>query len=403
LRQVAYTDHRQRGGEGAHFHLANMTSISQHSFEVLGQGPPSVVRCERGFSAQEAVTVLLQGIEGRAFPGASFAVFKDDRIVMQAALGRFTYEGSSPAIELPTVFDLASLTKVVATTAMAMLRYDRGALVLEQPVIDLLPEFAGKEEKDERRQQVTIEMLLSHSSGLPAYVPLYKQARNRAALVQLAAQTPLEADPGTHAVYSDIGFILLAELLQGLAGTSLDDFCAKQIFVPLRVSSARFCPAEEDRSLIPPTLDDKSFRHRIIQGEVHDENASAMDGVAGHAGIFAASDDLMKFAACILGFGPQLFRPETIQLFTRRRPSPIGTSRALGWDTPSTPSQSGRYFSPHSFGHLGYTGTSLWIDGEQSIAIALLTNRTWPDNQSQIVKQIRPMFHDAVMEALTRK
>lgn len=361
-----------------------------------------MVRCERGFSAQAAVNVLLQGIEGRAFPGASFAVFKDDRIVMQAALGRFTYDGAAPAIELSTVFDLASLTKVVATTTMAMLLYDRAALVLEQPIVELLPEFSGKE-KDQRRGQVTVEMLLSHSSGLPAYVPLYKQAQNRAALVQLAAQAPLEADPGTRAVYSDIGFILLAELLGRLAGVSLDDFCANEIFAPLRMSTAIFRPAQEARNSIPPTLDDQSFRHRLIQGEVHDENASAMGGVAGHAGLFAASDDLMKFAASMLGCGPQIFRSETIDLFTRRRPTPPNTSRALGWDTPSAPSQSGRYFSPHSFGHLGYTGASLWIDGERHIAIALLTNRTWPDNQSQSIRQIRPIFHDAVMEALTSR
>jgi len=358
------------------------------------------VRCDRGFSAQKAVSVLLGGIERRAFPGASFAAFKDDRVVMQAALGTFTYSADAPAIELATVFDLASVTKVVATTAMAMLLYDRAVMVLEHRLVDVVPEFAGK---DERRRQVTIEMLFSHSSGLPAYVPLFKQTQNRDELLNLAAQAPLQTDPGTHAEYSDIGFILLGELLNRIAGSSPDRFCATQIFAPLRMSSARFCPPAELRGSIPPTLDDKTFRHRIIQGEVHDENASLMGGVAGHAGLFSATDDLMKFAACMLGHGPQLFRPETIELFTRRRSTPPGTSRALGWDTPSAPSQSGKYFSPRSFGHLGYTGTSLWIDGERRIAIALLTNRTWPDNQSQIIRQIRPMFHDAVMEALTRR
>src|SRR6185312_14204001 len=157
--------------------------------------------------------------------------------------------------------------------------------------------------------------------------------------------------PGTHAEYSDIGFILLGELLNRIAGSSPDRFCATQIFAPLRMSSARFCPSAELRGSIPPTLDDKTFRHRIIQGEVHDENASLMGGVAGHAGLFSATDDLMKFAACMLGHGPQLFRPETIELFTRRRSTPPGTSRALGWDTPSAPSQSGKYFSLRSFGH----------------------------------------------------
>lgn len=374
-----------------------MADSPQHSFEVRGQGPPSVVRCERGFSAQNAVSILLEAIQRRAFPGASFAVAKDGRIIMQAALGRFTYESAAPAVELATVFDLASLTKVVATTTMAMLLYERARLQLEQPVVDLLAEF---EWQDQRRRRVTVEMLLLHSSGLPAYVPLYQQAKDRAAVLQLAAQTPLAADPGTRAEYSDIGFILLGELLERMAETSLDRFCASQVFAPLRMPSARFNPAPETRGSIPPTVDERCFRHRIIQGEVHDDNAGVLGGVAGHAGLFAASDDLMKFAASLLGYGPQLFRPDTIEKFTRRRPTPAGTSRALGWDTPSTPSQAGSHFSQHSFGHLGYTGTSLWIDAERGIAIALLTNRTWPDNQSQAIKQIRPAFHDAVMEGL---
>jgi CubicO group peptidase (beta-lactamase class C family) len=142
------------------------------------------------------------------------------------------------------------------------------------------------------------------------------------------------------------------------------------------------------------------FRGRIIQGEVQDENASILGGVAGHAGMFSTAEDIALFAHSMLSGGRPILRAETIELFTRRETAPAGTSRALGWDTPSSPSQSGKYFGPRSFGHLGYTGTSLWIDPDRQLSITLLTNRTWPDCQNQAIKQVRPAFHDAVIEAL---
>jgi len=174
------------------------------------------------------------------------------------------------------------------------------------------------------------------------------------------------------------------------------------VFVPLGMGSTYFRPRSKLQKTIPPTRNDQDFRHRVIRGEVHDENASVMGGVSGHAGLFSNTTDLMQFSASVLGLATHVFRPETIDLFTRRQVTPPGTSRALGWDTPSSPSQSGKHFSPRSFGHLGYTGTSLWIDAERNLAIALLTNRTWPDNQSQQIKQFRPAFHDSVMEELLK-
>jgi CubicO group peptidase (beta-lactamase class C family) len=370
-----------------------------HGFEVIGQAPSCVIRRAHGFSGQRALTVLAEGVERRAFPGAAFAVHHNQEIVLQGAVGRFTYDEGSEDVTLSTVYDLASVTKVVATTATAMLLHQRGNLDLKLPAVELLPEFRAA---DARRKQVTVEMLLAHSSGLPAYVKLFQQAQTRATLLELCFRVPLEVSPATRSEYSDIGFILLGELLQRLTHESLDTFCAREIFDPLNMKSTRFCPAAQLRGSIPPTRNDQDFRHRVIQGEVHDENASVMGGVAGHAGAFGNTADLVKFSASSLGQGPQLFLQETIDLFTHRRSSPAGTSRALGWDTPSAPSQSGKYFSPHSFGHLGYSGTSLWIDGERGIAIALLTNRTWPDNQSKLIKQIRPQFHDAVMEELLK-
>lgn len=377
-----------------------MTELPQaHGFEVIGHAVPSVVRRASGYSGQRALAVLTHGCEQRAFPGAAFAVARNSNTMLQGAVGRFTFDEGAEDVTLSTIFDIASVTKAVATTSMAMLLYERSQLNLQQPIVELLPEFEGT---DKRRRVVTIEMLLAHSSGLPAYEKLFLHARDRASLLHLAFQVPLENNPGTCAEYSDIGFILLAELLERISGENLDVFCSREVFAPLKMRSTCFRPNSGLRSSIPPTRNDQDFRHRTVRGEVHDENASVMGGVAGHAGLFSNTADLMHFSATMLGLGTQLFRSETIETFTRKQNTPPGTSRALGWDTPSSPSQSGKHFCKRSFGHLGYTGTSLWIDAEREIAIALLTNRTWPDNQSQLIKQIRPAFHDAVMEEVLK-
>jgi CubicO group peptidase (beta-lactamase class C family) len=218
----------------------------------------------------------------------------------------------------------------------------------------------------------------------------------------------------SRARYSDLGFIVLGELLSRLAGEPLDRFCQRELFTPLGMRSTRFRPPAEWRTSIPPTQDDREFRMRIIQGEVNDENASVLGGVAGHAGLFANALDVALFARAMLaggsppGFLPDasserrsgILSPETIRRFTRREPLPAGSSRALGWDTPSTPSQSGRHFSTASFGHLGYTGTSLWCDPERQLAVVLLTNRIWPDRSSQAIKRVRPLVHDAIVETV---
>lgn len=318
-------------------------------------------------------------------------------LVAHKGFGRPTYDAASPAVEAGTIFDLASVSKVVATTAMAMLLYERGLLDLDAPVAGVLRQFAAD---DTRRAQVTLRMLLAHSSGLPAYERLFERARTREELIHAAITTPLEAEPGTRAAYSDIGFIILGEALARLADEPLDAFCRREVFGPLGMIRTAFCPPAELRSHIPPTVDDRDFRRRIVQGEVHDENAWVMGGVAGHAGVFAPADDVARFAHAMLSSGVPILRADTVALFTRRETAPFGTSRALGWDTPSLPSQSGKHFSARSFGHLGYTGTSLWIDAERQLSVTLLTNRTWPDRTPQAIKEVRPQFHDAILEAL---
>jgi CubicO group peptidase (beta-lactamase class C family) len=358
---------------------------------------------------QRAFGILRSGIQQRAFPGAAVAVTYQGRLIAHKGLGHFTYEVPSPAVTAQTVYDLASVTKVIATTTACMILHDRSLFKLDQCLIELLPDFAGNDpkQKDSRRQKITLRMLLAHSSGLPAYIKLFQTARNKEELLQQALRVPLTAGPGTRAEYSDIGFILLGEALQKISGEPLDQFCQREIFAKLDLAHICFNLPVSLKPAIPPTEDDRAFRHRIVQGEVNDENAFIMGGVAGHAGCFSTALDVSVFAQCMLRDGTPpvkdgspLVKKETLEIFTCRQDSPAGTSRALGWDTPSQPSQSGKYFSSRSYGHLGYTGTSLWIDPDRQLSVTLLTNRTWPDHGSQSIRQIRPAFHDAVIEAL---
>lgn len=329
--------------------------------------------------------VLSQAEQEGAFPRA---------VLLAGTKGR---DAATECGDGARLFDLASLTKVLATTAAAMILYERGKFDLDAPVVSVVPEFAAG---DDRKKRVTMRMLLAHSSGLPAHEKFYLRCKSRDELLAAVYATPLEAEPMSRAVYSDIGFILLGEAIERIAEETLDKFCRRKIFEPLGMSSTMFNPPESLRSSIVPTADDTWFRHRVIQGEVHDDNAYVMGGVAGHAGLFSTADDVMKFAQCMLRGGSPIFKPETVALFTTRESSPVGTTRTLGWDTPSQPSQSGKYLSSRAYGHLGYTGTSLWIDPEKDLAIVLLTNRTWPDNKNEAIKQWRPRIHDAVVEEL---
>ena len=366
-----------------------------------------------------AFALLEKAIADRAFPACSLVVTLRGELIAHKALGRFTYDPASPAVVTDSIFDLASVSKAVATTTMAMILYQRGLLDLEAPVTGIVPEFAGE---DPSRGEVTLRQLLAHSSGLPAYRKLYLRAKTRDELLQGAFATEITTAPGTHAEYSDIGFIILGVALERLADESLDVFCQREIFGPLAMAHTTFNPPKTWRDRIPPTANEcgadilvratanpvaksapSNFRGRVIQGEVQDENASVLGGVAGHAGVFSTAEDVASFAHAMLNGGYPILRTDTVQLFRRRESAPAGTSRALGWDTPSAPSQSGKHFSARSFGHLGYTGTSLWIDPDRQLSITLLTNRTWPDCQNHAIKQVRPAFHDAVIEALETK
>jgi CubicO group peptidase (beta-lactamase class C family) len=368
--------------------------------------PPPLLTIPASASGQRdqfatAYSVLERAVAQRAFPGAAFSVLANGKVLALDGVGGFTYDQPTEAVDASIVYDLASVTKVLATPSMAMLLYQSGKLRLDQPLAQILPVFAQGEAAGSARHQVTLRMLLAHASGLPGYARLFAGSADREALLNACLRLPLEAAPGSRAEYSDPGFILLGQALEAIAGETLETFCAREVFAPLGMTSTRFRPPADWRSAIPPTEEDTTFRHRIIQGEVQDENCFILGGAAGHAGLFSNALDPLLYAQCLLtAQGRQLFTPETIQLFTARAGLPHGSSRALGWDTPSQPSSSGRFFSRHSAGHLGYAGTSLWIDFDRQVTIVLVTNRTWPDRQSQAIRTMRPAFHDAVVKAL---
>lgn len=351
--------------------------------------------------------VLSDAIAARAFPGCAFGVMNSEEVILLDALGRFTYDPDAPAIKPETVYDVASLTKVVATTAAAMLLHQRGLLDLDLPLGELLPGFVVGRALDQPARHIRLRHLLAHSSGLPGYVEFFRTATTPGALFRACLQLPLQAEPGTRADYSDPGFILLGKALEVLMRDHLATWIAREVLEPLGLFSTRFCPPKSSRLLIPPTEEDTTFRRRRIQGEVQDENAWLLGGVAGHAGLFSNVPDLLRFSGEILeaikpsstGSQSNLFSAQTVECFAQRQ-GPAGSSRALGWDTPSENSSAGKFFSSRSIGHLGYSGCSLWIDLDSAVAVVLLTNRTWPNRQSQLIREVRPAFHDAIREAL---
>jgi CubicO group peptidase (beta-lactamase class C family) len=357
-----------------------------------------------------AYRVLETAISQRAFPGCAFGVFAGGKVILQDAIGRFTYDEHAPSVLVHTMFDVASLTKVVATTAAAMLLYQHGVLDMETPLAELLPGFVIGRPPGSWARHLKLRHLLAHSSGLPGYVGFFREATTPAALFRACLELPFEAPPGERAEYSDPGFILLGKALEVIMRESLPGWVRREIFHPLEMAGTGFNLPHYLGPEIPPTEEDTTFRHRIIQGEVQDENAWILNGAAGHAGLFSNVPDLLRFVAEILhavrpstndeSSRPGLFRAATVERFAERQ-SPEGSSRALGWDTPSENSSAGRHFSSRSIGHLGYSGCSLWMDLAADVAVVLLTNRTWPDRKNQTIREVRPAFHNAVREALT--
>jgi CubicO group peptidase (beta-lactamase class C family) len=336
------------------------------------------------------VTAFLDSVVAAgAAPGAVLGVsVAGSRFIY--ATGRMT-PGDSTRPAATTIYDLASLTKVIGLATAAMLAVEDGRLELDAPVQRYVPAFAGP-----GKDRVTIRMLLAHASGLPGWRPLFRETGSRADLFSMTNGTPLDAAPGTAETYSDLGFIVLTQAIEAGYGERLDSLLARRLFQPLGMTSVRFSPPPGMRERIAPT-GHEPWRGRVLRGEVHDENAARMDGVSGHAGLFGAADDLLTFAEWMLG---QTDGRTILHEFTRRQHLVPGSSRALGWDTPSPGSSAGRFLSPTSFGHTGFTGTSLWIDPEHHLAIALLSNRVHPTRDNPRWAPVRAGVADRVMTTL---
>ena len=348
-------------------------------------------------------SIINVGLAEGAAPGASVAVGRYGRLVYAKGYGTLDYAAGSPAVTPTTIYDLASLTKVVATVTSAMILEETGKLDLDKPVASYVPELNAPD-----KAGITVRMLLTHSGGFEAYAPLYSPAngslRGRAAYLAAINERPLQYAPGTQTVYSDWDMVLLQAVIERITGMSLDQYADGHIFRQLGMIDTRFRPDTNDRALrarIAPTTHD-SLRGGRLQGTVHDANAWALGGVSGHAGLFSTARDLAIFAQFLLDGGTfdqvRVLSPQTIARWTARQ-NGIG-SRALGWDTPAPGSSAGRYFSPRSFGHTGFTGTSLWIDPEKGVFVVLLMNRVTLRGEATRHVQLRRDVADAVQRAV---
>ena len=346
----------------------------------------------------EVDRVLEEYVAQGAFPGGVVAVGYRGALVHLHPFGRLSYDEDAPLVEATTIYDLASLTKVVATTTMAMIMVDEGRLDLDEKVQDFLPLFQGP-----GKDAVTVRHLLTHRSGIDWWAPLYEEAKGPEAYLDRIEAMDLVYEPGTDYKYSDLGIILLGEILSRVAGQPLDDFVRERVFEPLAMTDTLYLPEEDLLPRIAPTEFD-GWRGRLVRGEVHDENAFALGGIAPHAGLFSTAGDLARFCQMLLNGGVlehhRIVSRKTVELFTRRA-GDDDSMRALGWDTKSPEkSSAGSLFSPLSFGHTGFTGTSIWVDPDRGLFVILLTNRVHPTRENQLIRKARPAVADAVVRAL---
>lgn len=366
------------------------------------------------FDAATFDRLVEQGVARGAYPGAVLVVGRRDEVLFAKGYGHFTWSPSS-AVPDPdsTLYDLASLTKVVATTTVLMLLVDRGQVQLDAPVARYIPEFDGP-----GTEAITVRELLTHTSGLRATLPLFRATPDSAAALRMVFATTPIAPPGARVIYSDLNAILLGEIVHRVAGEPLDVVAAREIFRPLGLRRMLFRPGRDVRPQVAPT---GLWRGHAIAGVVNDQNAARLGGVAGHAGLFSTAVDLSVFARMLLngGVAPactptgvrgepcplarsapvRLLDPDVIASFTSRYDAT--SSRALGWDTPEGRSSAGDYFTTRAFGHTGFTGTSIWIDPDLDMWVVLLTNRVHPTRENQKHVALRRAVHDAAALAIT--
>jgi len=351
---------------------------------------------QTSYDFSEVEKVVNDAVKDSAFPGAVVLVSKDGNIQFHKAFGSFTYEDNSTKTDLNSIYDLASLTKVVATTTAAMICVDRNLFSLDDKVSEYIPEFVSN-----NKENITIKNLLMHNSGLPAWKKFWGVYDNSEDVLKDIYNSKTEYEPGTKTIYSDLGLITLAEIIEKVSGKPFDIFCKEEIFEPLNMNDTYFIPPDSVKDRIPPTEYDNYWRNRLIKGEVHDETASLLNGVAGHAGLFSTAEDIHNLLLTLLINGrfenKQIIDSATVKLFTTKQPN---SSRAIGWDIKSpTKSSAGNYFSSLSFGHTGFTGTSAWVDPLNKVIVVFLTNRVYPTRENNKIIKVRPLLHDAVIKA----
>jgi CubicO group peptidase (beta-lactamase class C family) len=343
------------------------TALAFADTTALRRRPPSEV----GMDADRLVLIdraVKQAVSAGGFPGAAIVVGRRGALVWEKGYGSADWGFGLPSVDAAsTIYDLASLTKVVATSAAAMVLYDRGKLKLDVPVSRYLPEFRGGD-----KDRVTVRDLLTHRSGLPAGRDL-RGAHNAREARRLILATPLEAAPGTQEEYSDVGADVLGFVVEAVAGERLDRFVSRTIYQRLGLRNTLFLPGRDRRARVAPT-ENSPPRGYPLRGEVHDEAAYALGGVAGHAGLFSTASDLAVFAQMMLNGGTyrgvRIVSDTTVARFTQR----TAGSRALGWEMCLGGGSCGFHLGPRAYGHTGYTGTSLWIDPDQQVFVIVLTN-----------------------------
>ena len=342
-------------------------------------------------------SIVAEGVRRGVYPGAAVVVGTSTAIVHTRGFGHFTWDPRSPAPDpATTAWDLASLTKVVATTAAAALLVDQGRLALDAPVRRYLPRFAGG-----AKDQVTVRMLLDHTSGLPAWVDFARLTRDRDGALALLYATPLRRPPGTRAEYSDLNAILLGLVVERVAARPLERFTEDSIFAPLGMRNTRYLPPDSWRARVAPT---GVWHGHPIAGEVNDQNSKRLGGVSGHAGLFASAADVARYAQWWLRRGSPLVRPATIDTFLSS--DPAAGARLLGWESRTTdeftPSPYGTLPTLRAYGHTGWTGTMLWIDPERDLFVVFLTNRAFGPKVAKpftALHEIRAKVADAAVRA----
>ncbi|MBW1769115.1 MAG: serine hydrolase [Deltaproteobacteria bacterium] len=353
--------------------------------------------------------LLERGINEGVYPGAVLLVAKDGHIVFFQEVGYLSLIPEYIPMEKDTVFDLASLTKPLATTLALMKLVDKGQVGLDQPLSEIITTSPLLDKKD-----LTPRLLLCHSGGFadwkPFYLDLVKQRLNarKKILREWLLEEPLSYEQGTRSVYSDLGFIILEWLIEEITGISMSLYLERALYHPFSLERTFLGPGSSPKSFekgMFAATEDCPWRKKVIQGEVHDENAFALGGYSGHAGLFGVAEDVYRIVNLLRehyqGKRDDYFQPETIREFFTKQEMVEGCTWALGWDTPSHQnSSSGKYFSPNSVGHLGFTGTSIWMDLEADVMAILLTNRIHPTRNNKRIKAFRPEIHDLIMEEL---